>query len=161
MGIYVRDGEIKDLEFVKELAIDMAKFSVPETRFITPDLINAKVAKVVSSLALEIPGNSNLHILIAETNSKEKVGYLILILNQIEDTTGEPQAYVADIAVKQEYWGKYVWKYLVKEAEKIAKDKGFSYLAGTVSANNPRMLKALIKFLGYQIERHQLVKRLS
>lgn len=161
METNIRKGSIDDLPFVQKLAIEMAECSIPPTRRAEPEQLAINLSKIISALKNELIKNPKFQLLIAETSCNQPIGYLILFLNHIDDTTGEAQAFVIDIAVLKKYWGKYVWMHLLKKAEIIAKDNGLKYIAGAVSINNPRMLKTAQKFLGYQIERYQIAKQLS
>lgn len=160
METNIRKGSIDDLPFVQKLAIEMAKCSIPPTRCATTEQLASNISKTISALKNELIKNPKLQLLIAETSYNQPIGYLILFLNHINDTTGETQAFVIDIAVLKEYWGKYVWRHLLKKAEIIAKDNGLNYIAGAVSINNPRALKTAQKFLGFQIERYIIAKQL-
>lgn len=159
MKVAIRVGNANDITFVINLAIETAKYSVTPIRAINQELLAQRIELNLNNLAYNL-NDPNLKLLIAETDKQETVGYLILLLNNIEATTGEPQAFVVDLAVSEEYWGKFVWRHLLRKAEEIARSEGLSYIAGTISVNNIRSLKTVQKFLGYQIERYQVGKRL-
>jgi ribosomal protein S18 acetylase RimI-like enzyme len=95
--------------------------------------------------------------------SKEKIEQdgkpTIILLDEIEASTGEKQAVIFDTAVRKEHRGKYIINALLKKAEDIVRQKGLKYLVGTVSIDNKEALGISLKHLGFTAERVQLVKR--
>jgi ribosomal protein S18 acetylase RimI-like enzyme len=74
--------------------------------------------------------------------------------------TGEPQGFVADIAVAPGVQRRGVGAALLRAAEDYAAGQGLPYLALSVSSFNAPALR-LYQRLGYQEEWKKLVKRLS
>jgi len=156
--VTVRRGEASDIEFVDELANESVEYSVPAGR--TPDrqLLAERIRSGLAALADHL-ADDRFVVVIGEVGP-ERVGYLILDLADREPTTGEPQAVIVDIAVRRVAWGRYVTHRLVREAARLAEDRGLGYLVGTISASNQRALRTAQR-IGFAVERHQVVMRLS
>lgn len=161
MNIKIRKGKIKDVPFVRRLAIESVVYGIPSTRKISPELVREFTRQSLANLEFTIY-QPDFELIIAEdTDIGKPVGYLMLDLSQVEASTGEPQSLIHDLAVEKAYWGKFVVDRLMAEAESITRNRGLIYIVGEISASNKRPLIYSTKRLGYTIERHQIVKVLD
>ncbi|MFP4497498.1 MAG: GNAT family N-acetyltransferase [Vulcanimicrobiota bacterium] len=159
--INVREGTGKDLHFIRQLALDSILYSVPQTRNIDKTRLKKEAQSFLDNLDLNME-SKNFKILVAEDKEKKQLaGYIMLLLNDIEESTGEKQAFIYDLAVSPDFWGKFVVDKLIKKAEKIAREKGLGYLTGKVTINNKRALVYALKRLDFKIERYQITRVLE
>lgn len=93
---------------------------------------------------------------IGETGNR--IGY-VNVREGSDDVLGEACGYIALLAVEREHEGKGVAQSLVKQAERWAKEMGFSRLALDVFASNDHALK-FYERAGFQPETVRVIKRL-
>ncbi len=155
----IRSGTEEDLPFIKKLAVQACETSIPPTRNAPVFKVRASVEQFINMLpqiALTLP----LRTYILEViKTKEKIGYIILLLNQLEPSTGEKQTIIQDYALLPQYRGKHLWKLLLEKAEEVAIENGNFYLTGLVTISNKASFVTAEKF-GFQVERYQVVKKL-
>lgn len=161
MKIHAREALNSDLALVRELAVESLVHGIPHTREIDPAVVKSRAEAVLKDLPLWLKYRPGFKLLVAyEEESGDFVGYLMLLLNEEEESTGEKQALVQDIALAKKYWGRYSYRPLMYKAEEIAKEHGLQYITCRISDKNKRALIPTQRDLGYVIERHQLVKKL-
>lgn len=152
--LVVRRGRRGDLPFIKELLIESLTESIPDCRDIPNQTIRDR-ANAEIDLEDMLSRRREFAFLVAVLG-ETPAGFLILELNQIEETTGEVQTLVYHFAVSPQYLGLRVDRRLVAEAAKLTHSRGCRYMIGRVSASNRRaMLSALRQ--GFELERVQLV----
>lgn len=157
MSIGVRDATDRDMRFVRRLAVDSALHGVPYGRSITNAAIKARVRDSVA----KIEPNDETTILVAYDEENEKpMGYLILELYCIEESTGERQSLIYDLAVHPKHWGTPAVGELVREAARRTARAGLQYMIGEVSAHNDRTYLQALR-LGFELERFQIVMACS
>ena len=145
------------MRFVRRLATESALHGVPYGRSISNAAIKARVRDSISN----IEPNEETTVLIAyDEDSQKPVGYLILDLYDIEDSTGERQALIYDLAVHPKHWGTPAVGYLVREAARRTARAGLQYMVGEVSAHNDRTYLQALR-LGFELERFQIVMACS
>ena len=154
-AVTVRPGSIEDLAFVSELASDSVTHGIPATRAVAPAAVREYVRAGASRLEAWLR-RPDFALLVAE-RAGEPVGYLMLDLADREPSTGERQAFIIDLGVRRDSWGRYVPHRLVEAAARLAAARGLDYLVGVVSAGNRRAL-VTSRRLGFEIERHQVVR---
>lgn len=150
----VRPATAADIPWVRALLLDSCVYTVSEFR----DLSNEKIREQRAAAQTDLEGmltRTDFVILIAD-EAGQQTGYLILQFDVIESTTGEPQAYIYDIAVAPEHWGSKAYRALMLHAIKLAAWRGYRFLSGTITASNRRSLLAAQR-LGCQIERYEMV----
>ncbi len=89
----------------------------------------------------------------------EPVGYVLLMLNAVDDFTGERQAYILDIAVRPERRGQGIGTKLMEKAHDHAREKGLRYIGLTVAAGNENAIR-LYRELGYIEEWKRMSRKL-
>jgi ribosomal protein S18 acetylase RimI-like enzyme len=153
MNIGIRDATDRDMRFVRRLATESALHGVPYGRSISNAAIKARVRDSIES----IEPNDDTAVLIAFNKESDKpLGYLILELYDIEDSTGERQSLIYDLAVHPKHWGTPAVRYLVNEAARRTARAGLQYMIGEVSAHNDRTYLQALR-LGFELERFQIV----
>jgi ribosomal protein S18 acetylase RimI-like enzyme len=153
----VRLATPEDEEFIATLSLEAARASISPWREAPREQIEARAR------AWQEWGRSpdlQSVTLIAEDEQGQRLGYIVLILNTHDELTGEPQGFVADIAVAPGVRRRGVGAALLRAAEDYAAGQGLPYLALSVSSFNAPALR-LYQRLGYQEEWKKLVKRLS
>jgi len=153
----VRLATPEDEEFMATLSLEAARASISPWREAPREQIEARAR------AWQEWGRSpdlQSVTLIAEDEQGQRLGYVVLILNTHDELTGEPQGFVADIAVAPGVRRRGVGAALLRAAEDYAAGQGLPYLALSVSSFNAPALR-LYQRLGYQEEWKKLVKRLS
>ena len=95
------------------------------------------------------------HAFLVAENDGDLAGFLILEYRDVEETTGELQTLIYNMAVTTPYLGKRVDRLLVREAAKLSHQRGYGYMTARVTASNERALLAALR-QGFEIERYQL-----
>ena len=150
----VRRGRRGDLGFIRELLVESLTESIPDRRDIPSQQIRDRATAEID-LEDMLSRRREFAFLVAVIG-ETPAGFLILELNQMEETTGEMQTLVYHFAVAPQYLGLRVDRRLVTEAAKLTHSRGCRYMIGRVSASNRRaMLSALRQ--GFELERVQLV----
>ena len=157
MKIGIRDATDKDMRFVRRLATDSALHGVPYGRSISNAAIKARVRDSISAIE---PSEETAVLIAFDQETKRPVGYLILELYDIEDSTGERQSLIYDLAVHPRHWGTPAVRYLVREAARRTAKAGLQYMIGEVSAHNDRTYIQALR-LGFELERFQIVMACS
>lgn len=161
MNITVRYAEKDDFPFIKELAAESIEHGIPKIRDITGEQLRKVVTAAYENIGKIYAELKDIVIFIAvDEDREERVGYLTLILNEVEGSTGEIQSFIQDLAVRKRYWGKYVVNRLMGRAEEETKAHGHHYITGSISVDNMRAFGTATKGLGYSLERYQIVKKL-
>lgn len=162
MAIEIRPALSQDLPEIQQIAKTSFPYGIPLHRKPTHPMLDARIEEVITDLMCVHAECSDLKIIVAENRETAEIaGYLILTLDGKDFFTGESQGFIQDLAVKRRYWGKFVAQRLVKQACKMAKDRGLKYMVAIVSADNERSMVLGTKGLDFSIERYQIVKRLS
>lgn len=152
--VKVRRARRSDLDFVTELLIESLTESIPHPRDVTGEEIRDR-ARTELDLKEMLASRREYAFLIA-TIDTDPVGFLILELNQIEETTGEPQTLIYHLAVAPNYMGLRIDRVLINEAAKLTHSRGCRYMIGRISAGNRRALLTALR-QGFELERHQVV----
>lgn len=135
---------------------DSSVYNVPHGRDVDHDLV--KLAALSDFQA--ISEGAELVVLVAQNEASERMGALLLQLDQISQTTGELQGQVYSLAIEPRFWGTPAADRLVHEAAKLTGQRGHRYLVGQVTADNKRMyLKA--QRMGFELEAYEIVMACS
>ena len=148
-----------------------------------PKIVELAVDLVVASKSPHRPGISDTHIrffrrqnflqlhtilelpeaglFVANDGQGGHVGQVLLLGNQIDSVSDVRQAWVYDLSVRQDWWGKGVGQALMARAERFVKEElKHAYIGLGVTSANERAV-GFYERLGYQVERVQMVKRIQ
>lgn len=149
----IRTAHDGDRAFIERLGKRTLMDSVPVARRPDP----ADVLRSFDRL-LGIVGRQS-HVTFVAERDGNNVGFLILLDDLPDEVTGEPQAFVAYMAVEREARGGGVGSALLKAAEEDARKKGLPYVTLMVTEDNGAA-RGLYDSAGYVTERRLLCKRL-
>lgn len=156
----IRSADYADLPSVMELAVEyVVKSSSP----LRPDVTDEVVREFRRgnfehlSMILDVPEGG---LFLAEDQEGRHIGHILLLANQTDTVSGIPQAWVYDVSVREEWWGRGVGRALMREGEKFARGFGLTYIGLGVTSANERAVE-FYRELGYQVERIQMLKRLD
>ena len=99
-------------------------------------------------------------LFVANDSTGRHIGHVLLLGNQFDSIAETPQAWVYDVSVRKDWWGKGIGRRLMAVAEDFARDLGLEYVGLGVTAANARAVDFYSE-LGYEVERVQMVKRLD
>jgi ribosomal protein S18 acetylase RimI-like enzyme len=88
-----------------------------------------------------------------------QIGYIILKLGYEDIVDKQRLAYIYDIAVRPEYWGKRVVHDLMDRVERFMARNQITLLQGDISTGNQRALRTAMKALGFEIEWQRWARR--
>jgi GNAT superfamily N-acetyltransferase len=122
MSVTLRKATDGDLEFLLSLVPRLSEFGLPPSR-------DAKALDNFTrdSLQKTFDGSVVSSIFVAEQEG-QRLGFIQLEEDK-EFFSGEPYAYIANLAITQEAEGKGVGKFLMQAAEKWAKEKGYRFIS--------------------------------
>ena len=153
MEIRIRTARTMDLPWIRQLMVDSCVYNIPVGR----DIPNAQVQQaVLRDFEGIVNGAEDLIILVAETDHAERMGFMLLMLNQVSQKTGEPQGQVYSLAIEPKFWGSAAASELVKEATVITGKNGHRYLVGQITADNLRMKQKSLR-MGFEVEGYEIV----
>jgi ribosomal protein S18 acetylase RimI-like enzyme len=155
--IEIRRAGLADVPFIRELSLEVVGQGIPEQRDIPTEQVKELCRQGLQDLESWITRKREFAILVAVDTEKdnEKAGFIIIEFNHTEESTGEKQSYIFNLAVRPEYWGKWAGHRLVWEACKVSNQRGYRYMTSKVTASNERALLSAVK-MGFEIERYQL-----
>lgn len=153
----IRGGTVRDWPFIQELALSSIVCSMSPHRGTTQEHVINYRRQSMSGFWSWVQ-RSQSKVFVAE--EKERMGYLILNDRAIDELTGLPQAWIMDIAVKEEFWGRGVGRRLLAQAEEYCRTKGVKFIGLAVTSANKRAAE-LYKKVGFSEERKLMVKSLE
>ncbi len=159
MKYVIRRANREDVKNIVDLASRMVKYSKSPYRDISVEKIEEYRRKDLSILEYSLQ-NPDLGVFVAEDLNGEFLGHVIAMANYIESSTGEPQGYIFDISVKEEYQGLGIGKNLMKTAEEFLQMAGMKYVGLNVTSSNEKAVK-FYESLNYKEERKRMVKVLK
>lgn len=161
MNITIREAELADFPWLRQLAIQSSIYGIPHGRTVRNREVQAVAGQHLKNLEITAGTDPNFVILVATiAETGERLGYIMLDLNHVEASTAESQSLIHDLAVEPEHWGKHVVHRLVDAAARTTAERGLGYMVGEVTAGNRRTLVQALR-LGFEIERYQIVMRCS
>jgi ribosomal protein S18 acetylase RimI-like enzyme len=161
MNIEVRNAKKEDFPFIIELSGQVIHHGIPKVRDVNMETVKAHMALAYQNISKTYESQNKLVILIAvDLDRNERVGFLTLVLDEIEGATGERQSFIHDLAVRKDCWGKYVVNKLMYQAEVETLKRGLHIITGSISVDNRRAFGTATKGLGYTLERYQIVKKI-
>ncbi|MBI3929278.1 MAG: GNAT family N-acetyltransferase [Armatimonadetes bacterium] len=152
--IEVRRARISDLPFIRQLTLDTFDQSIPEGRDIPYETVRAETEKYLGELDGILARKRDVAVLVANWEG-QPAGFLILELRHVEETTGERQTHIYNMAVVPDHLGKRVDRALVREAARLTHRRGCKYMTGRITASNRRALLAALR-QGFEIERYEV-----
>ena len=112
--------------------------------------------------SLDFAGDPELITLIAETPGRARaIAYLVVRLGLSEEPDPATFAYIYDIAVHPDHWGKRAPHDLLFRAEQLLKERGIHRLVADISASNRRAFLTATKSLGYGLASRRWAKCLG
>lgn len=156
----IRPATKADRLFILWLIRHTSPNTVPAGRTISaPQMVDTYFRSYQST---DFAGDPELRTLIADHPEKPRqVGYLVVRLGLCEEPDPTPFAYVYDIAVHPDHWGRRVPHQLIRAADPMLRAEGFTTLVGDVSQANPRALKTGLKSLSFQTRSRRWAKNLE
>jgi ribosomal protein S18 acetylase RimI-like enzyme len=97
---------------------------------------------------------------LSDPENPTQIGYIILKLGFQDLVDQQRLAYIYDISVHPDYWGKRVFHDLMDQADRFMVKNRVTLLQGDISMNNQRALRAAVKMLGFQVEWQRWAKKL-
>ncbi len=156
----IRVAQVGDIEDILTLAVKMVLASRSDLRPEVSDLaiLEARRRNLDQLAAiLDLP-EGGLFVAVDEQGSL--IGHVILMGNNIDSVSEVPQAWVYDLSVRPDWWGRGVARGLMARAEGFARSLGLEWIGLGVTRANQRALH-FYEELGYAVERVQMVKRLE
>lgn len=150
----VRRARKDDLPFIKELTLSTVDQGISAGRDIPNEQVREVVAGRLDEIDVMLSRKRDFAILVAEDQDRP-VGFLILEFRNQEETTGEMQTLVYNLAVNSDYLGKRVDRILVAEAARLSHRRGYRFMTARITASNERALLAALR-QGFEIERYQI-----
>lgn len=148
-----------DIFFILWLNAQCGSFTIPEGRSVLKSDVMLRYMNVYADLVLE---DDELIALIIEEKQQEKsAGYLLIKTDSYDFLIGENVAYIYDLSIHPDYWGKRATHRIIRQGENILKDKGINFVIADISSDNQRALKTALKSLNFQIESARWVKNLA
>lgn len=157
-AIEIRRAALADVPFIRQLALVSLVHGIPEGRDVTTETVAARASESLKNLEVLVHRRRDCAILVAVDTAREghRAGYLILEYKHVEETTGEVQSHVYDLAVEPDYMRLHVGSRLVGEAARLTHQQGYRYMSAMITASNERALVGALT-LGFEIERYRLV----
>ncbi len=155
----IRPAEERDIPGIVELAVEMVLESrSPYREGVSDEQIQEFRRRNFDHLptVLELP-EGGLFVAVDEEDSH--IGHILLLGNQTDSVTEARQAWVYDVSVRKEWWGRGVGRKLMERGEEFCRHLGLEYVGLGVTSANARAV-GFYEDQGYHIERVQMVKKL-
>jgi ribosomal protein S18 acetylase RimI-like enzyme len=145
----VRRAGRQDRLFLMWLNTLTSSFTIPAGREGERERIAA--AYLDTYAGLDFAGDPRAPVFVVELSGRP-AGYLMLRLGYHDEVTGHEVAYIYDLAIHPEHWGRRAVHRLLREVEAWLFAHGVRVLLGDVSQSNPRALKTALRALGFELE---------
>ena len=156
---HIRPAEEKDIPRIVELAVELVLESrSPYREGVSDDQIQEFRRRNFDHLptVLELPEGG---LFVAVDEKDRHIGHILLLGNQTDSVTEARQAWVYDVSVQKDWWGRGVGRKLMERGEEFARHLGLEYIGLGVTSANHRAV-GFYEDQGYHIERVQMVKKL-
>lgn len=156
----IRAATADDLPNIVELAVELVVVSRSPFRLGVPDERIQHFRRInfeQISTILEMPEGG---LFVAVDEDGAHIGHILLLGNQIDSVADIPQAWVYDVSVRRDWWGRGVGRKLMARGEDFARSLGLEYVGLGVTKANERAVDFYHE-LGYEVERVQMVKRIE
>lgn len=155
----VRPAAESDWPFILLLNAQNSSFLIPTGREADKEKIRQSFFDTYAEM--NIVNDRYMKVFIGEEPEvRRQAGYIIIKVEALDMVSEKPLAYIYDINVHRDYWGKYITQRLVKEAQNHLAGRGVEYLIGDTAESNPRPLKVAIKTLGFNLYSRRWVKKI-
>lgn len=158
-GYLIRPAEGKDVPAIIELAVELVLESrSPYREGVSDAQIQEFRRRNFDHLqaVLDLPEGG---LFVAVDENERHVGHILLLGNQTDSVTEARQAWVYDVSVQREWWGRGVGRKLMERGEEFARHLGLEYVGLGVTSANERAV-GFYEEQGYHIERVQMVKKI-
>lgn len=155
----IRSADHADLSAISALAVELVVTSrSPYRGDVSDDVIRDFRRRNFEHLAtvLDMPEGG---LFVAVDEAGDHIGHILLLGNQLDTVSETPQAWVYDVSVREDWWGRGVGRALMAKGEAFAKGLGLRYIGLGVTSANDRAVR-FYEELGYRVERVQMVKEL-
>lgn len=159
-GFTIRQGTVDDIEKVIELAVELVVVSRSHLR---PEVEDTEIqaARLKNFEQLEsVMTHPECGLFVALSDSGLMIGHILLLGNNIDAVADIRQAWIYDVSVRREWWGRGVGRALMEVGENFARELGLGWIGLGVTLGNQRAV-GFYEELGYQRERVQMIKRLG
>ena len=146
-------AEPGDWAFIENLGKRTAMDSVSSLRHVEPRVVLENYQRLLTIVA------DQSHIALIARSEVAEVGFLLMLDRLPDEVTGDPQAFVAYMAVERASRGRGVGTALIRAAQDEARSRGLPYMALMVTEENTGA-QALYARAGFVTERRLLCKEL-
>ena len=154
----LRRATAADLLFIASLNSQGMAFYLPANRGLDP--VEMASRNTTHYLGLDLgEGSDMLGLLISE--GRRPFGYILLKLGLRVEYTDESAAYLYDLNLRPEYWGKGAGRILGNYTQTELRNRDCEYLLGDISCANPRTLQVATAAIGFQPEWERWGKKLD
>lgn len=151
--ITIRRGDQRDRAFILDLGGRTVMDSVSSFREAIPAMVRLSYER----LAEYVFGQP--HVALIAADGETRAGFLLLLESLPDEVTLTPQAFVAYMAVEAAFRRRGIGEALLREAERIARERNLPCLAMMVTEEN-EPARRLYERAGYLTERRLLCKRM-
>lgn len=156
----IRAAEESDLDEIARLAVELVTVSRSPHRLDVTDEQIREYRRLNFDHLEEVLSLKEGGLFVANDSGGRHIGHILLLGNQLDSVANLPQAWIYDISVVPEWWGRGVGRELLARGERFAADLGLTYIGLGVTEANARAVKFYLD-QDYKIERVQMVKRLT
>ncbi len=157
---HVRPALFSDVDAITELAVEMVVTSRSHLRPEVTDPELREIRKQNFEYLAEVLRRPEGGLFVAIEAGGQLIGHVVLLANQTDSISELRQAWVYDLSVRRDWWGRGVARALMERAERFVAELGIEWVGLGVTAANARAVK-LYEKLGYEIERVQMAKRIA
>ncbi len=165
-NITIREAGKEDFSSIREIALNAMLYRESISPIRDPSVAaerqRGRYAQLADQGLASFPADWDTAAFVAideASTPPEPVGYVLVMLNAVDDFTGEQQAYILDIAVRPERRGQGIGTKLMEKAHEYAREKGLRCIGLTVAAGNENAIR-LYRELGYIEEWKRMARRL-
>ncbi|MCA9791116.1 MAG: GNAT family N-acetyltransferase [Candidatus Eremiobacteraeota bacterium] len=135
----LRDG---DRALLRVLAATNLSHTLPAGRHDELDRFQAATQQYFEEF--DPMANDLIGLVAVEKSTRRSIGYILVNLE------ADGMAYLRDISVRPEYWGRYAAQFLVRAAENELVGRGYREIYADISADNPRSYRTAQRSLGFK-----------
>lgn len=153
----VRNACDGDRAFILLVSSQNSSFLAPAGR---EDMDRLKESFFDIYSGLNLDNDPLLKVYVIEDREKMRpAGYMMIRFRVFDLVSNKPLAYIYDLSLSRDYWGKNVVQRIVREVENRLSEMDIELLVGDVSEDNPRPLVTAVRTLGFKIYSRRWVMR--